>query len=209
MSRTIDVTVITPTIPGREHLLEECMASVEAQTMKPVAHVVGLDAGREGPAKVRNDLVRGIETEWIAFLDDDDLLMPNHFEIHNTYMRSEGWDFSNANQETKLLEHTVNDQGTKYDVISSWCMLVHSPESQVLFDTAPHIDNILRGHNSLPITATVRTDKFREVNGFDQECRFEDMVLWQDLIKAGAEFKAVYTPTWYYRLQPGGRNNGE
>jgi len=209
MARTIDVTVITPTISGREELLEECMASVDAQTMKPAKHLIGLDKNLEGPAVIRNRLAKEVDTEWIAFLDDDDLLMPNHFEIHNTYMRDEGWDFGHGNLELKLVEDVVADQGFMYDVISSWCMLVDDAGDSRLFDTAPHIDRIMENHNSLPVTATVRTSTFRSVGGFSARARFEDMALWQSLIAANAEFKAVYIPTWYYRVHPNSRNSKE
>jgi len=107
MGRQVDVTVITPTVPGREKLLEECIESVRKQTLQPVAHLVLMDKDKEGPAVIRNRLLKQVETEWVAFLDDDDLLMPNHFDVHNTYMRSEGWDFSNANLDSKMIEHTV------------------------------------------------------------------------------------------------------
>ena len=73
-----DVTVITPSMPSRERFLAEAMASVAAQTV-PVAHLIIVDEGRS-VAEKRNALVEAADTEWVAFLDDDDLLDPHHIE---------------------------------------------------------------------------------------------------------------------------------
>lgn len=208
MTQELDVTVITPTIPGREGLLEECKESVQNQTMRPKDHLVAVDADRLGPAAIRNSLVEMVETEWVTFLDDDDLLMPNHFATHSWYMDMpvDKPVTCSATIDVGMVEYAPSGVGTKYDVIGTWAMIVHEGGSEVLFDVAPHVDRIMSNHNTLPMTATVRTSKFREVGGFKEDVRFEDMVLWQDLLEAGASFRSIYIPTWYYRLQPNGRN---
>jgi glycosyltransferase involved in cell wall biosynthesis len=73
------LTVITPTIPGREGQLGYCVESVEEQTI-PVKHLVGLDLDREGPAVIRNRLVEKADTPWVLFLDDDDVIDPDYVE---------------------------------------------------------------------------------------------------------------------------------
>lgn len=210
--RTVDVTVITPTISGREHLLEECIESVKKQTIVPMEHRVKLDEHRVGPARIRNELAAGVRTEWITFLDDDDILLSNHFEIHNLYMKGSApapkrTCVSDLKQGT--VESVVPGAEERWDVISTWCMMVHEPGNEVLFEGTPQPKRIMSGHNTLPITATVRTEMFNEVGGFNENVRFEDLVLWQDLYRAGARFKSFYIPTWHYRITPGGRNEAE
>lgn len=73
------LTVITPTIPGRESQLGECVESVEEQTI-PVQHLIGIDVDREGPAVIRNRLVEKATTPWVLFLDDDDVIDPDYVE---------------------------------------------------------------------------------------------------------------------------------
>lgn len=75
------IAVITPSLPHRSNLLAQCKASVQAQTL-PAFHLTGFDSDRIGPARVRNILVSSLppEYDWIAFLDDDDLLFPDHLE---------------------------------------------------------------------------------------------------------------------------------
>lgn len=180
----IDLTVITPTVAGREALLEECKESVKNQTVPVADHRWLLDVNRHGPALTRNVLVRDVETEWIAFLDDDDILLPNHFEVHQPFLDD-------------------------YDVIFSWGMVVHRDGGQALFDSSYNPERILQGHNSIPVTATVRRSLFNYVTGFRLEERFEDWALWRDLIYAGARFKCIEEVTWHYRISPEARNSKE
>jgi len=75
---TADVTVVTPTIPGRERQLADCRASVAALGLP---HLVALDRAGDGPAPTRNGLLGQVRTGWALFLDDDDLLLPNYLDV--------------------------------------------------------------------------------------------------------------------------------
>lgn len=72
------ITALTPTLPGRERLLEQCRASVVAAGLK---HLVGLDLERRGPAAIRNELAAQAHTPWLLCLDDDDLLLSHYLEV--------------------------------------------------------------------------------------------------------------------------------
>ena len=74
------ITVVIPTISERSDLLQEAIASVNAQTTGAPSLVVALDSDRIGPAKVRNSAVSQVVTPWVLFLDDDDILYPNYLE---------------------------------------------------------------------------------------------------------------------------------
>lgn len=74
------VTVAIPSIPPRAGMLAEALASVCAQTRPADRIAVGIDRMREGPARIRNALLSAVRTEYVAFLDDDDLLYPQHLE---------------------------------------------------------------------------------------------------------------------------------
>ena len=70
------VSVLTPTIPERADLLEECIASVTAQTYPDVEHLVGVDEERRGCGWMMNQLGNNAKGEWVLPLGDDDLLLP-------------------------------------------------------------------------------------------------------------------------------------
>ena len=74
------VSVLTPTIPGRERLLEECVASVACQLGGRVEHVVVRDDERRGCAWAMNQAAERAEGEMLIPLADDDLLLPRCVE---------------------------------------------------------------------------------------------------------------------------------
>ena len=74
------ISFITPSIEGRETQLTEAVESVQRQTAPVEHHLVYLDAERRGPAHARNVLLRHVRTPLVAFLDDDDLVDPDHVE---------------------------------------------------------------------------------------------------------------------------------
>lgn len=71
-----DVSILTPTIPGRERFLDECVRSVEAQTNGDWEHIVELDADLTGCAATMNRAAAKAEGRWLLPLADDDLLLP-------------------------------------------------------------------------------------------------------------------------------------
>lgn len=164
------MTVITPTLPERAHLLEECCASVGA-SLAPVQHVIGIDVDREGPARTRNRLAQDVDTPWLAFVDDDDLVDPRHFSV-------------------------LLGASTGADVVYPWCRV----EGRDL-RLNHHFDPVALMHgNYIPVTAMIRTSLFRELGGFPEDARFEDWELWKNALRAGARFRCVPEVTWTYRF---------
>lgn len=72
------ITVVIPSIPPRKQLLERALRSVLAQTMPAAAVSVAVDTERRGAAATRQQALDAVQTRWVAFLDDDDELLPNH-----------------------------------------------------------------------------------------------------------------------------------
>lgn len=74
------ITVVIPTIPPRGLLLTQAVQSVNDQRLRPYTTIIQIDAGHEGAPRTRHNGLMQVETPWVAFLDDDDLLMPHHLE---------------------------------------------------------------------------------------------------------------------------------
>lgn len=169
----MDVTVLTPTVHEREALLEECKASVAAQT-RPAHHVIGLDWQRRGPAEVRNGLLASVSTPWTVFLDDDDVLDPPF--VQTLLAASDG-----------------------FDVVVPWCRF-SGREIPAKFHNPRWFDReALRRHGCFPITCLVRTEAVLAVGGFP-DGRYEDWLLWNAMADNGSVFRVVPTFTWVYRL---------
>jgi glycosyltransferase involved in cell wall biosynthesis len=177
-----DVTVLIPTIEERVDLLEEALASVEAQTIgaPPVFWLV--DKDRNGPAYMRNDMMQFVKTEFVLFLDDDDLLYPDYLETVQPF----------------LVDH---------DVVYTWCDKEGWAASYLDHDWDPEI--MRGGENHLPVTACVRTEKFFEAGGFPLDAVYEDWSLWLRLMDLGARFKCVQEYKWAYRRHGGSRTHAQ
>lgn len=76
----LTVTVVIPTIPGRESMLERALASVHDQTRAPDQIIVETDEHRTGAAETRNRALERVTSDIVMWLDDDDYLLPNHVE---------------------------------------------------------------------------------------------------------------------------------
>jgi glycosyltransferase involved in cell wall biosynthesis len=75
------ITVVIPTIERRRSMLNQALASVRRQTLPATAVVVEVDTQREGAWVTRNKGMLKVQTEWTAFLDDDDMFLPHHLEF--------------------------------------------------------------------------------------------------------------------------------
>lgn len=176
------VTIITPTIEGREALLDEAVASVAAQT-EPVQHIVWIDAERVGPAAARNHLLGLVSTEFVGFLDDDDLLDPSHVEQLMTLLAT---------------------GASLADLAWSRCRTVFAdgvPVIRVGQPMRPDYRLLCRqGRNYIPVTVIARTASIRAAGGFDARDRYEDYALWCRMLAAGMRFAHLPAETWTYRF---------
>jgi glycosyltransferase involved in cell wall biosynthesis len=79
------VSVLTPSIPERAGFLDECVASVKAQTVTGIEHLVKVDGQRNGCSITMNELALEAQGEWLLPLADDDLLLPRCVETLLSY----------------------------------------------------------------------------------------------------------------------------
>lgn len=78
--QSVSIGVAIPTIPPRRDLLQRAFASVQAQTRPVDAVSIVADLTREGASVTRNRAWRNLDTQWVAFLDDDDEFLPEHIQ---------------------------------------------------------------------------------------------------------------------------------
>lgn len=74
------ITVCIPHLTSRIDQLHRALGSVQAQTLPPVDVLVWPDNLNDGPSHVRNILLAMVNTPLVAFLDDDDEMLPDHLE---------------------------------------------------------------------------------------------------------------------------------
>jgi hypothetical protein len=181
-----DVTVCIPSIAPRGKMLTRALASVTTQTRPADAISVVIDHDRSGAARVRNETWRRAHTDWVAFLDDDDELLPHH------------------------LEHLLAVQAdTGADLVYPWHRII-GPDGRTKADLlggqgVPFEPSELDVRNFIPVTILVRRELLIEVDGFPipgtpewphEDC--EDWACWRRIRDAGGVF--VHTPevTWLW-----------
>lgn len=178
----MSVSVVIPTIPTRAALLEIALDSVKAQTIPPDAVHVVVDTDGAGPAATRNHGLDFVDTDWVAFLDDDDVLKPNHLRALARYAYLSGAD----------VVYPYFDVVGGVDLIDCFA---------VPFDPI-----LLRRRNYIPVTVLARTQLVRMVGGFEDHpdesgkpC--EDWGLWLKLLDHGARFSHLPQRTWVWHLR--------
>ena len=201
------VSVIIPLF-NQSAVVAEAAQSALAQTLPPLEVIVaddgstdggataaGLDPRvrvvsqpRRGPAAARNLAARQATGDWLAFLDADDLWLPEKLERQSAA--------ASANPDAVLIHadgYIVGARGAPL------------PSSTFFADRVPPAGRqaasaLLRSPLLTP-AVMIRRDAFEAAGGFDERLRMhEDMELYFRLAAGGAEFAYVPEPLVVVRM---------
>lgn len=194
-----DVTVCIPSFPRRTALLEEAVRSVENQTHPGVKYVIQLDTVGLGAAPTRNAALAQATTEWVAFLDDDDLLYEDHIA---TCMKV-------AEDYEADLVYPWFDLFEGRDPLS--VLISGQYVTPFRREFGPdHVTHLRTSGNFIPVTVLVRRELIMDVGGFPlpnspewPNPTNEDWGCWLRLLDAGATFAHAPKRTWRWRWHPG------
>lgn len=180
--------MVIPTIPPRLADLIQCLGSVNAQERRADAVIVSTDLTHAGSADTRNRGLNQVETQWTAFVDDDDVLLPGHL---------------------RHLEAGAAESGA--DVIYTGCFVIDQnaqqlpPREEWGRFGLPFDGDLLRERSWLPVTSMVRTGLAQEVGGFafrkdpHSAGAYDDWGFYLRMLDAGAIFHHVPVRTWLWR----------
>lgn len=170
----MSIAAIVVSLPERHDLLCEALDSVRCQTRYPDDTVVGIDPRKWGEVGNMNRLIEATDCDWLAFLHDDDIWLPNHLEVACRHM-------------------------DEADVIVSRFDLVGRPANTI----EPQHDNFedLRFTNWFPPSAVVvRRSVFGEWCEPFGKYRWIDWANWNRLLTEGARFVHTNETTMLYRF---------
>jgi len=181
------ITVAIATHPPRgdsqdpDSQLHRAVESVRQQILPAAGLAVALDVNREGAAATRNRALELVDTEWVAFLDSDDELYPDHLKRLARYARLSGVDVAYPGYDCVGGPDPVGCFGIPFDPV------------------------LLRQRNYVPVTVLARTELVRAAGGFQPHpdengdpC--EDWGLWLALLDRGARFGHLAAKTWRWSL---------
>lgn len=179
------VTVLIPHIPVRSNELTYTIKSVMFQTHCPNSIHVEFDDDRTGSAATRNRGLRAITTDWVAFLDDDDELLPHHLETLLKYATTTGADVVYTGC------HVIHPELGDVPLIDEWGRFGR------VFDA-----DILRQQSYIPVTSLVRTE-FAQRAMFGPPAHqpnsdYDDWGFYLRMLDDGATFLHVPIKTWIW-----------
>lgn len=83
MTKRLDITVVIPAHPARvaNGMLDRAVQSVRNQLLPAADISIAIDETGQGAAATRQRALDAAKTEWVAFLDSDDLFYPEHLRV--------------------------------------------------------------------------------------------------------------------------------
>jgi glycosyltransferase involved in cell wall biosynthesis len=177
-----DVTIIIPHIstPTREAMLARAVNSIKRQTVQPREVFVMHDTEHEGASILRNRMLTEVQTKWVAFLDDDDELLPSHLATLLNYARNDDYDVLYPG--CRVYDH----RGLEIPRRMEWGRFLQ-----------PFDAELLRLTSYIPVTSLVRTE-LAQRSEFKppQNSIYDDWGFYLKLLDMGARFKHVPQITW-------------
>jgi glycosyltransferase involved in cell wall biosynthesis len=195
------VTVVIPYCDEHAHLLPRAIASVEAQTVRPDDIIPVHDRGHRGAAWARNLGASQVETKWLAWLDADDELLPDHLEVLLKGAEESGAD----------LIYSYAEFPDSRDPLATVHNGVLVPEPIGVPFGSEQANWLRYQGNFIPITYLLRAAWHERVGGMPASGgpgAEEDYLFLLRLLNAGAKFHHVAKRTWIYHVWGGNTGGG-
>jgi glycosyltransferase involved in cell wall biosynthesis len=216
---TPEISVIIPAYKARK-FLPECLASIGDQTLLPQQILVIDDASPEpvddivanfaarpgfppirlirhevnrGQAAGRNTGIRASDSEWLAFIDSDDVWLPDHLEQAMATLDATGADLAFC--PATIFENDIHENTP----------FIERPMTSEEISLAPFA--LLKRCFIIMSSVVARATAIREIGGFDEEERMravEDLDCFMKLLKNDAMFAISEKSTLFYRKHPAG-----
>lgn len=133
-----------------------------------------------GPAVARNNSIANAKGRFLAFLDSDDLWVPEKLKTQLDFMHAEKCDF------TYTYYQRIKEDGVRYNYINE------CPDSL-------NYNQLLKNTAISTLTVVVDRMKYKEVL-MKKGWGYDDYVLWLDLLKQGGKAVCIPKPLAFYRV---------
>lgn len=96
-------------------MLAQAVQSVALQTLPAAAISIAVDSEHRGAWHTRQRAVDAVKTEWLAFLDDDDLFKPQHLQRLREYAKETGASYCFSYWDTNVTPDILGHFGRVFD----------------------------------------------------------------------------------------------
>lgn len=189
------ITVAIPSIPPRSAMLHRAVGSVLAQELPAAGLSIAVDLEKQGAAVTRDRALRAVRTEWVAYLDDDDVMLPKHLRV--------------------LMDGAI-EHGADY--VYSYFTIVDGDGNELAGADPLNLFGVPFDHaapHQTTITTLVRTELAQQV-GFREppwgklvgrHAHGEDFLFTEECVAAGARIVHIPQRTWIWNHW-GGNTSG-
>lgn len=195
----MNISVVIPTYQ-QGSTLAETIQSVLNQSRKPDEIIVVIDGSKDGslsiaesyPIKVieqvnkglssaRNTGIMNATSEWILFLDSDDVLKPNCLERMEQVIQ--------GNPEADIIAPSFKEFGIR--------------DTEIILKDKPTIEDF-KLNNMIPYFSAIRRSALLEVGGYSPRMiyGYEDLHLWFNLLSRGKKLVTIPEMLVLYRTKP-------
>ena len=142
---------------------------------------------KEGLSYAKNFGLQYIETEWVGFLDGDDLYLPTKLEQQVNYIKNNDVDF--------LGTHSWNINSDNDNNLFPSCFNNNDYITHLEISNKISTENVLT-HGSM----LIRTKSISMLGGYQNIIGMEDWDLWKRAINGGCKFYQIPERLYIYRL---------
>ena len=193
------ISVVIP-VYDQADTLSETIRSVIDQTRKADEIIVVIDGSKDGSlaiaksydvkvieqvnkglASARNTGLMNATSDWILFLDSDDILKPNCLERMEQMI--------NENPDVDIVAPSFQEFGIR--------------DTQIILKENPTLEDF-KLNNMIPYFSAIRRSVLQEVGGYSSRMiyGYEDLHLWLDLLSRGKKIVTIPEMLVLYRTKP-------
>lgn len=183
-----EILVIDDASPDR---IDDIVADFTARPGFPPIRLIRHEINR-GQAAGRNTGIQASRSEWLAFIDADDIWAPDHLEEAMATLQSTGADLAFC--PATIFENDIHQYA------AGFVERPVTPEEESLAPLA-----LLKRCFIIMSSVVARTSAIRSVGGFDEDEKMravEDLDCFMKLLKTGATFAMSEKSTLFYRKHP-------
>jgi glycosyltransferase involved in cell wall biosynthesis len=205
LSQAID-SVLAQSYPAHEIIVIDDGSTDDSRLLleRYAGRIRAIYQDNAGVSAARNRAVESAEGDWLAFLDADDVFLPDRLKQHADWIREEpDLDFLLAEQESRTPDGRLLNRFLA-ESSAGRLLIAENPDQQRMRMTPRHFEALVADGFGEIRTLSLPRAKFLEVGGFPEDCQIgEDLHFFIRLYAASSKAGAVRQVLATYLIHEG------